>query len=131
MPASGSFTLDKDERVTGRSLVETLFGGGESRSVSYSPLRVVYCLTQRETAPVRILVSVPKRHFKRAVKRNRVKRQLREAYRKNKHLLAGRMEAMPDKALALAFIWMDSQLHDSSEVESRMVSLLTRIGERL
>lgn len=131
MPTSGPFTLDKDERVTGRTMVETLFGGGASRSMSYYPIRVVYCLTQRETAPVRILVSVPKRCFKRAVKRNRVKRQLREAFRKNKHLLDGRMETMPDKALALAFIWMDSQLHDSSEVERRVISLLLRVNERL
>ena len=131
MPAAGSFTLDKEERVTGRILVETLFGGGESRSMSYYPLRVVYCLTQRQTAPVRILVSVPKRCFKSAVKRNRVKRQLREAYRKNKYLLTERMEALPDKALALAFIWMENRLRDSSEVESRMVSLLVRVSERL
>ena len=131
MPAAGSFTLDKEERVTGRILVETLFGGGESRSMSYYPIRVVYCLTQRETASVRILVSVPKRCFKRAVKRNRVKRQVREAFRKNKHLLDGRMEAMPDKALALAFIWMDNQLRDSSEVERRVSSLLLRVSERL
>ena len=131
MPVSGPFSLGKEERVTGRTLVETLFRGGESRSMSYYPLRVVYCLTERETASVRILVSVPKRYFKRAVKRNRVKRQLREAYRKNKHLLLGRMEGMPDKSLALAFIWMDDQLRDSSEVESRMASLLVRISERL
>lgn len=131
MPASGSFSLDKEERVTGRTLVETLFGGGESRSMSSYPLRVVYCLTPRKTAPVRLLVSVPKRCFKCAVKRNRVKRQLREAYRKNKHLLAERMESMPDKSVALAFIWMDSQLRESSEVESRLVSLLVRIRERL
>ena len=131
MPASGPFTLDKTERVTGRTLVETLFKGGESRSMSCYPLRVVYCLTQRDEAPVRILVSVPKRYFKRAVKRNRIKRHVREAFRKNKHLLAGRMETLPDKTLAMAFIWMDDQLRDSSEVESKIVSLLVRICERL
>lgn len=131
MPVSGPFSLDKEERVTGLKLVETLFKGGESRSMSCYPLRVVYCLTEREKASVRIMVSVPKRYFKRAVKRNRIKRQLREAFRKNKHLLTGAMETLPDKALALAFIWMDDQLRDSSEVESRMVSLLVRISERL
>ena len=41
------------------------------------------------------------------------------------------MEALPDKALAMAFIWMDDQLRDSSEVESKVVSLLVRISERL
>ena len=78
MQSSDGFTLCKEERLVGRKLVETLFKGGGSRSMSYYPLRIVYCLVAREEAPVRILVSVPKRCFKRAVKRNRVKRQVRE-----------------------------------------------------
>ena len=131
MPASGLYTLEKGERVSGQKMVETLFKGGGSRSMSYYPIRVVYCLTQRGEAPVRILVSVPKKCFKRAVKRNRVKRQLREAYRKNKHLLTERMETLADKTLALAFIWMDDHLRDSSEVELRMNNLLVRVSERI
>ena len=111
MPASGPFTLDKTERVTGRTLVETLFKGGESRSMSYYPLRVVYRLISRDKAPVRILVSVPKKCFKRAVKRNRVKRQLREAYRHNKQLLWQRLADKPGQRLLIAFIWTDNQLH--------------------
>ena len=64
------------------------------------------------------------RYFKRAVKRNRVKRQVREAYRKNKSIIA-------DKAVALAFIWTDAQLHDSEQVEKKVVNLLTRVKEKL
>ncbi len=131
MAAPASFSLGKEERVTGRTLVETLFGGGGSRSMASFPLRVVYCLTQREAASVRILVSVPKRYFKRAVRRNRVKRQVKEAFRKNKHLIQERMKDMPDKCVALAFIWMDNQLRDSSEVERRVSSLLLRVTERI
>ena len=42
MPAGDGFTLGKEERVAGRTLVESLFKGGGSRSMSYYPLRVVY-----------------------------------------------------------------------------------------
>ena len=57
--------------------------------MSAFPIRVVYRLVepQPNAAQIQMLVSVPKKHFKRAVKRNRVKRQIREAYRKHKHVL--------------------------------------------
>ena len=131
MQAAGRFTLGKEERIAGRSLVETLFKGGGSRSMSYYPLRIVYCLVAQEKSPVRILVSVPKRCFKRAVKRNRVKRQVREAYRLNKHLLDERMVTLSGQSLALAFVWLDDHLRESKEVEQKVRTLLVRLSEKL
>ncbi len=131
MSERGNLALEKEERVTGRTLVESLFRGGESRSMSSYPLRVVYRLVERSEAPVRILVSVPKRCFKRAVKRNRVKRQVRESYRKHKHLLIDKMSVRCGQTLVMAFIWMDDQLRDSADVEHKVRNLLIRIGERL
>lgn len=124
-----SSTLRKCERLTGVTLVDTLFNGGRSRALTAYPLRMIYMCTQREaTAPAaRLLVSVPKRCFKRAVKRNRVKRQVREAYRKNKHLL----NAPEQQQVLIAFIWMDHELKDSPTVERKVKNLLTRLDERL
>ena len=126
-------TFSKKERVTGRTLVTRLFKSGDSRSMSAYPLRAVYCLKEREEgeAAVRILVSVPKKCFKRAVKRNRVKRQVREAYRKNKELIDGCMSQQADQTLLLALIWLDERLFDSSDVEQKVQNLLVRIGEKI
>ena len=77
-------TLPKSERLCSQKALQKLFGG-ERRSVSVYPIRAVYA--DSEEPGIRIMVSVGKRHFKRAVKRNRVKRQLREAYRLNKQIL--------------------------------------------
>ena len=71
-------TLRKSERLDKKKVIEKMFAGG-SRSFSVFPLRVVYLPVEELEAPVSILVSVSKRRFKRAVKRNRVKRQIREA----------------------------------------------------
>jgi ribonuclease P protein component len=74
------------------------------------------------------LISVPKKRFHHAVDRNRVKRQMREAYRKNKQIL---LERLPeDRQLALALVWISDQHADSAEIERRMVSLLQRIAEK-
>lgn len=80
---------------------------------------------------VQVLISVPKKHFKRAVKRNRVKRQVREAYRKHKQLISPRMGELTNKRLLIAFIWLSNELTSSVTVEERVENLLHRIGERI
>lgn len=127
-------TLGKEERLCSRKLIDSLFKGGGSRAMSGFPLRMVYAVTERhEGEPTaQILVSVPKRCFKRAVKRNRIKRLVREAYRLNKHILADALERHePQMSATMAFIYTDSHLHDYATVEQRVRNLLTRLSERL
>ena len=92
--------------------------------------RYVWCICQEDMAAASILISVPKKRFKRAVKRNLVKRQVREAYRKNKHLLLDAL-ASRNKRLIIAFIWLDNHIHSSAEVEEKVKKLLFHIVERL
>lgn len=127
-------TLCKEERLHGRNAVEKLFKDAGSRSMVAFPVRVVYVLAppQADTCVnTRMLVSVPKRQFKRAVKRNRVKRQVREAYRKHKHGLIEAVSRIGEQHLSLAFVWLDSKLYDTSVVEKKVEKLLLRIEEKL
>lgn len=127
-------TLCKEERLHGRDAVEKLFKDVGSRSMVAFPVRVVYVLAppQADTCVnTRMLVSVPKRQFKRAVKRNRVKRQVREAYRKHKHGLIEAVSRIGEQHLSLAFVWLDSKLYDTSVVEKKVEKLLLRIEEKL
>ena len=78
-----------------------------------------------------MLVSVPKRCFKRAVKRNRVKRQVREAYRKNKSILYDKLGQQEGTGLVMAFIWLDDKLWDTQKVETKVVNLMQRLAEKL
>ena len=82
-------------------------------------------------APVQILISVPKKHFKHAVDRNRVKRQVREAYRLNKAILYDALQPTRTTHLSLAFIWLSDQHYPTPVVTQRVVSLLHRIAEKL
>ena len=126
------YTLGKKERLNSKTLIERLFSGG-SKSFPAFPLRVVYMSVEpveEDMAAASILISVPKKRFKRAVKRNLVKRQVREAYRKNKHLLLDAL-ASRNKRLIIAFIWLDNHIHSSAEVEEKVKKLLFHIVERL
>jgi ribonuclease P protein component len=127
------YTLTKSERLCSKTMIERLFAGGNSSFPAY-PLRVVYMwLPPTEgTADVSILISVPKKRFKRAVKRNLVKRQVREAYRRNKYILIDALKSREEgKRLVLAFIWLDNQIHSSEEVERKVKKLLVHIMESM
>ena len=123
-------TFRKQERIVSHQLIETLFEKGDSQSLAAHPLRAVFLQTERQQghAPIQILISVPKKRFKHAVDRNRVKRQVREAYRHHKQLIS---DIIPDdKELLIAFIWLSDSHCPSIEVEKRMVSLLQRIAKK-
>ena len=123
-------TFRKQERIVSHQLIETLFEKGDSQSLAAYPLRAVFLQTERRQghAPVQILISVPKKRLKHAVDRNRVKRQIREAYRRHKQLLYDNIA--DDKELLIAFIWLSDSHCPSAEVEKRMVSLLQRIAKK-
>ena len=123
-------TFRKQERIVSGKLIETLFGKGDSQSLAAYPLRAVYLQTERQEghAPVQILISVPKKRFKHAVDRNRVKRQVREAYRRHKQLLNESIEE--GKELLIAFIWLSDKHSPTDEVEKRVVSILQRIARK-
>ena len=122
-------TLRKPERLNRKKVIEKMFAGG-SRSFSVFPLRVVYLPVGELDAPVSILVSVSKRYFKRAVKRNRMKRRIREAYRVNKQELLNVL-AQKQIRLAVAFIYLSDDLVAFSVIEERMKTALARIAEKI
>lgn len=122
MKTNQQYTLRKSERLCSQRALDELFSGGH-RSVTAYPIRAVFMTT--EETETRILVSVSKRYFKRAVKRNRVKRQLRESYRLNKHLLTH-----PDgKHYDIAFLWNSAELLPTEVVMQKMQKLLQKIVE--
>lgn len=119
-------TFHKNERITSLKLIEHLFRDGESKAATAFPLKAVYTFVphQEGCAPVQVLISVPKRHFKRAVKRNRVKRQVREGYRLNKIILS---EVPEGQQMLIAFIWLADKLYPSSKVHAQVITLLEKI----
>ena len=121
-------TFDKKEKLVSKKTIDALFSGGNSRSMSAYPLRVVFMRKERSETeePAQVMVSVSKRHFKRAVKRNRVKRQIREAYRKHKHTLVQLMETR-EQGLLLAVVYVSDKIEDTAYVEKRMVKLLEKV----
>ncbi len=115
------FTLQQSSRVKLRRDISELFAS--KQSCKCSPINCIYLEVDsqhREDKQGQILVSVPKRLFRRAVKRNILKRRLREAYRLNRHILGNR-------AIRMALIYNSGKEHTYSEIESAVVSILRKI----
>ncbi len=124
-------TFGKKERIVSKKLIETLFEKGESDACTAFPLKAVYKQIERNEgeAAAQILISVPKKRFKHAVDRNRVKRQVRESYRLNKPIVTDKIAA--ERQLLVAFIWLSDKHYPTDEVMRRTTSLLKKIAERL
>jgi ribonuclease P protein component len=78
-----NFTLPKSERLCGTKAVEELFSTGQSY-FSY-PFKIIFTKSDQSIPFPKILISIPKRVIKKAVQRNKLKRQLKEIYRLNKN----------------------------------------------
>lgn len=112
-------TFKKKERLFIQKEMDFLFEKGASFVVY--PLRVVYVEKQPVSgAEAAVLISVPKKKFKRAVKRNRIKRLIREAYRLNKHLLLESLRAK-EKGLLIGFLFVGNELPEWKTVEVAVV----------
>ena len=120
----------KREHICSTRLMDLLFGSGSQHVVAF-PLRAVFRKTDRQQTgvPVQVLISVSKRHFKHAVDRNRVKRQVREAYRRQKQPLCDAIPA--EESLLLGLIWISDEHAPSTVVDERIGRLLKRIEEKI
>lgn len=122
-------TFCKAERLDKKLVIEKLFAGGNA-SMSAFPLRALYMPIPKGQAPVSILISIPKRKLHNATDRNRMKRQIREAYRCHKHKLWETLEGK-DNGIAIALICIADQPCPTDQIRKSVAKILKRIEERI
>ena len=109
--------LPKYERLCKEKDIGALFDRGLGLSVY--PYRVIYLPRHDESQPtVRVLVSVSKKRFHHAVKRNRVKRLMREAWRKNKAPLYEICQK-DNISLDVALVYTATVIHSYEEMKKK------------
>jgi len=110
----------KREKLKGKKLIEQLFDQG--KHMGGRPVKLIYLKTgPGDGVPVKVGVVAPKKRFRTAVARNRIKRLLREAYRRNKPLLFNNIQGN----YAFLFLYLGPARPDHNQIEKAMEEILT------
>ena len=112
-------TLPKQERLCGKKGIDSLLARG--RHGSNGPIRYIFATGNGEDF-CRILISVPKKLFKRAVKRNLLKRRIRESWRRLKH------EMSPAAGTDILFIYSTKEVLPYQEIYECMEGIISKIN---
>ncbi|MCF8365458.1 MAG: ribonuclease P protein component [Bacteroidales bacterium] len=126
-------TFKKSERLCNKTLIEKLFNQGFS-FYGY-PFKLVYLAVENNKSnsgeyPAKVLFTVSKRQFKKAVQRNKLKRLMREGYRKNKHQLYDFLSTS-QLQMAIAFIYTSKETLPYADIEKKIKAALLRLQQEI
>jgi len=115
----------KKDRLKSKKLIDKLFV--EGKSIKSYPLKLVYTSFESSELPgLKTGVSVPKKLVKTAVKRNRIKRLMREVFRKNKYLVTSDLST----SQAFMFIYISRDEITYEKLEENMIRILKKFSEK-
>ena len=119
-------SFPKKEKLKSKKLIDALFSDG--KSVSQYPIKLIYLQTKLPyDVPIQATVSVSKKKFKSAVKRNRIKRLLRESYRHNKSLVFDNSDA----SFAFLFLYLGKEIPDFKTLDEKLKSVLLKFKKKI
>jgi ribonuclease P protein component len=116
-----SSKFPKKEKLKSEILIRRVFEDG--KSITSYPLKLIYLpIDERSEVKIQCGVTAPKRNFKSAVKRNRIKRLLRESYRLNKEKIFNNIEG----SFAFLFLYLGDEMPEYQDVQKHMKVILKK-----
>ena len=122
-------TFRKAEKLCSRKKIETLVESG--KVISIPPYRLSWITESTQIfLPAQIAFAVPKKKIRSAVDRNRVKRMMREVYRKNKNLI---YPLLTDAHLhgSLLMVYTGSTVPEFAQVTEKITLILQRLAQQI
>jgi|TARA_B100001094_G_scaffold65329_1_gene61411 ribonuclease P protein component len=117
----GQNTFSKEERITNKKVIDKLFSAG--MRISVYPFDVRYVL-EKKNLFTKVLVTASKGKIKSSVKRNLLKRRIKESYRLNKSVLH------QDLKCNIAFIYSSEKILSYNEINKSLIEVLSKISAK-
>lgn len=124
-----SLSFKKKERITSKTLLQNIIVKGTSLFIYPIKCYALFVPVKDGNECNQIAISVPKRNFKNAVDRNRIKRIIRESYRLNNKQVLLPSTSVATNKVALLFVYVGKVIPDFKLVERVMVDLLKKISQ--
>jgi ribonuclease P protein component len=118
-------TFHKSERLCNKVIINKLFSNGHR--FTNIPFKVYWQKKTKEECPeIRVLIIVPKRLYKKSVDRNRLKRQIKEVYRLQKHILYDYFNNKEEN-IDIAFVYIAAESISFKDIENKIISIFNRL----
>lgn len=118
----------KNNRLYIEREIETLFKEGASHFIY--PIKILYLTYPLKDGDYKVLISVSKRNFKRAVDRNLIKRRTKEAFRKNSLHIKKSLEGR-ELGIYIAFIYVSKVIIDYKEIENLVIKQILYLSNHI
>ena len=122
-------TFQKEERLTGKKTIHSLFKGGDSFFLY--PFKVIWECDEKESRyPAQVLITVSRKSQKQAVARNKIKRRIREAYRKNKEPF---YEFLTKNQVfcSVALVYVSKETITFTNIEKKILEIFDRLEKQI
>jgi ribonuclease P protein component len=118
----------KNNRLCTEKEIGALFSYGSVNFVH--PIKAIYFIKRDNELFYKVLVSVSKRNFKKAVDRNLIKRRIKEATRKNIQQISKLLETK-GVSINIAFVYVSKHIPTSEEIEETVVRHILYLTNRI
>jgi ribonuclease P protein component len=119
------YKFNKNEKLCSKKAIAEILQN--NYSINAYPLKLLWN-NSTFIDHTQILIVVPKKKIKKANKRNLLKRRIREAFRKNKHILFNTLDTKT--VLALVYIYVDKEIASYSKIEDKIIVTLKKLAEK-
>ena len=122
-------TFPKNERLCGKTTIDSLFANGSSIKDSF--FRLVWNSEEFDNDPIaKTLIVVPKKNIKNSANRNLLKRRMREVFRIYKSGLYAKIKSKKQQ-LAIAIIYQGQEILPYKVIEEKIKLILGRLSEEI
>ncbi len=118
-------TFPKEEKLKSEKQIQEVFTKGSS--ITVFPIKLLFLKTEEKISNFQVGFTVPKRNFRGAVQRNRLKRLLREAYRVNKPRFFNKTQG----SYAFMFLYLGKEMASFQDLEVKMREVLDKFVIRV